>query len=162
MGSRSFSEEQPVRPHLVRRFKRGLAGEIADLRSDIDFGFRRLEGEVDNLVVGGAAGSIHVEYTSFDWVTGGHLDLGIIGQSRTVSRVSLQIVNQFNNSASFEVGDDALHTRFMAVDDINPQEQGRYHTFNDYYYTNAVLLRLFFIGATAPTTGYAKLVIYIS
>jgi len=162
MGSRSFSDERPVRPHLVRRFKRGLAGEVADLRADVEQAFGRVESEVDSLVIGGAAGSLHIEFTSFDWVTGGYVDLGIIGQARTIARVSLEIINPFNNGAAFEVGDEASHSRFLAVDDVNAQEQGRYHTFNDHYYATATLTRMFFLGANAPTTGYAKLVMYVS
>lgn len=162
MGSRSFSEERPVRPHLVRRFKRGLAGEVADLRADIEKAFGGVESEIDNLVIGGAAGSLHVEYTSFDWVTGGYVDLGIIGQARTIARVALEVVNPFNNGAAFEVGDEADHGRFLTTEDVNAQEQGKFHTFNDHYYTSDTLTRLYFIGASAPTTGYAKLVMYIS
>lgn len=162
MGSRSFSDERPVRPHLVRRFKRGIPGEVADLRADVDNAFGRIESELDSLIIGGAAGSLHVEFTSFDWVTGGHLDLGIVGSSRTINRVSLEIVNPFNNSSSFTVGDTADDDRFLSTDDINPEEQGKFHTLSDYYYTEQTLLRLFFIGSTAPTTGYAKLAIYIS
>jgi len=161
VGSRSFSQEQPVRPHLVRRFKKGLAGEVADLRADIEEAFGRVETEVDSLVIGGAAGSLHVEFTSFDWVTGGAINLGIIGQARTVARVSLEIVNPFDNG-SFEVGDDADHDRFIATDDINPQATARFHTFNDHYYASATLTRLFFIGSTPPASGYARLVMYIS
>ena len=162
MGSRSFSDERPQRPHLVRRFKRGLAGEVADLRADVEKAFGGVESEIDSLIIGGAAGSLHVEFTSFDWITGGHLDLGIIGQARTIARVSLEIVNAFNEDVAFKVGDEASNDRFLAIEDVNAQEQGRFHTFNDHYYSSDTLTRLYFIGSTPPTTGYAKLVMYIS
>ena len=42
MGSRSFSGEKPVIPHLAK-----FGSEVADLRGDVEAAFTRIEGEVD-------------------------------------------------------------------------------------------------------------------
>jgi hypothetical protein len=45
MGDRFFSQERPVKEHLVRRG--GVSGEVADLRSDLLSAFQRLQDELD-------------------------------------------------------------------------------------------------------------------
>lgn len=44
--SKSFGGEAPRRPHLVQDGKGGVAGEVGDLRSDVESGFSVLEGRV--------------------------------------------------------------------------------------------------------------------
>lgn len=47
MGSRSMLNEAPGIPHLVPRRQGGVAGEVLDLRLDIEEAFEDLEGELD-------------------------------------------------------------------------------------------------------------------
>jgi len=47
MPSRNFSSESPNKPHLVRDGKGGVAGEVGDLRSDIEDAFAATDAEVD-------------------------------------------------------------------------------------------------------------------
>lgn len=46
MASRFFGTQRPEKPHLVRG-SGGLAGEIADLRGDVEVGFTAVQAEVD-------------------------------------------------------------------------------------------------------------------
>jgi hypothetical protein len=50
MVSRNFKDERPKKRHLVFKEKGGVAGEVGDLRSDIDEGLSNVEGELDNLI----------------------------------------------------------------------------------------------------------------
>ncbi len=54
MASRSLegAGEGPARPHLVEG-KRGVAGEVNDLRGDVDDAFERIEGEIDLIALTG-------------------------------------------------------------------------------------------------------------
>jgi len=45
--SRSFGSFKPGAPHLTRRPRGGVAGEVFDLRRDIDAAFGALETEID-------------------------------------------------------------------------------------------------------------------
>lgn len=45
--SRSFGERKPHNPHFVRRPGQGVAGEVHDVRRDIDLAFTAVEGEID-------------------------------------------------------------------------------------------------------------------
>lgn len=51
MPSRSFGSEKAKKAHLVRDGKGGVAGEVGDLRSDVETGFLALEAEVGPGVV---------------------------------------------------------------------------------------------------------------
>ena len=51
MPSRSFGSEKAKKSHLVRDGKGGVAGEVGDLRSDVETGFLALEAEVGPGVV---------------------------------------------------------------------------------------------------------------
>lgn len=57
--SKSFGGEAPRRPHLVTNGKGGVAGEVGDLRSDIEDGFSVLEGRSGT-------------FPELQWVDGGH------------------------------------------------------------------------------------------
>lgn len=46
MPSRSFGSERAKKAHLVRDGKGGVAGEVGDLRSDVESGFLAMEAEV--------------------------------------------------------------------------------------------------------------------
>ena len=54
MASRSFGSQTAKKPHLVQG-KGGVAGEVDDLRSDVEAGFTALETEIDS---GGAATAV--------------------------------------------------------------------------------------------------------
>lgn len=47
MTSRAFGSEKAKRPHLVTDGKGGVAGEVGDLRSDVENGFTSVEAEID-------------------------------------------------------------------------------------------------------------------
>jgi len=57
MASRAFGDQGPNRPHLVTDGKRGVAGEVGDLRSDVELAFARSDQRTDfpllSRVVGG-------------------------------------------------------------------------------------------------------------
>lgn len=54
MASRSFGTQAAKKPHLVQG-KGGVAGEVDDLRGDVEAGFTALEAEIDS---GGAAAAV--------------------------------------------------------------------------------------------------------
>ena len=56
--SKSFGGEAPRRPHLVQDGKGGVAGEVGDLRSDVEIGFSVLEGRTGS-------------FPELQWVDGG-------------------------------------------------------------------------------------------
>jgi hypothetical protein len=58
--SKSFGGEAPRRPHLVQDGKGGVAGEVGDLRSDVEAGFSALEGRSGT-------------FPELQWVDGGHM-----------------------------------------------------------------------------------------
>lgn len=49
-GSRSFGNERPKKRHLVQKEKGGVAGEVGDLRRDVEQGVGSLEEELDELI----------------------------------------------------------------------------------------------------------------
>lgn len=51
MANPYFSGERPDRPHLVRG-KGGVAGEVDDLRGDVDNGFDAVKADIDSISVG--------------------------------------------------------------------------------------------------------------
>jgi hypothetical protein len=57
--SKSFGGEAPRRPHLVQNGKGGVAGEVGDLRADVEDGFSALEGRSGT-------------FPELQWVDGGH------------------------------------------------------------------------------------------
>lgn len=62
MSSRAMTGTGPFNPHLVRLGQSGVAGEVADVRNDVDTSFSKLEARTDypvvNVVAGGSALSI--------------------------------------------------------------------------------------------------------
>jgi len=50
MGSRTFSKKKPKKTHITRKGQGGVAGEVWDLREDVDCAFEQIEEEVDELV----------------------------------------------------------------------------------------------------------------
>lgn len=65
--SRSFGGQSPARAHLVRG-SGGLAGEVNDLRGDVDEGFEAMEGEISGAAVPAAHLQLDVQATEGDLV----------------------------------------------------------------------------------------------
>jgi len=86
-GSRSFSNEGPNKPHLVRLGKGGVAGEVADLRDDTESAFGRLEGRTGFPTVDFATGGTAIS------IAGLPVDVAITGtellQSQTKATLSV-------------------------------------------------------------------------
>jgi hypothetical protein len=90
--SRSFGDKVSRRPHLVRAGKGGVAGEIGDLRRDIEEAFVSLEAEVE--AGGGGVGntyfpdvSIQSPYENSIQVVGGLFKYQVVGYVVTVSGI---------------------------------------------------------------------------
>jgi len=202
-GSRSFSDERPQVEHLVKRRKGGVAGEVKDLRLDIEDAFCRLEGELDsfleiqddgvvlhtgktrlnfagagvllsldggdplkvNVVIPGTGGSATsgALVRTFDFnAYPSYVDIGTVVAGTTIERVSLEIETPFDNSLGLSVGDDVLTTRLMEVEMNYPECDNVYKASSGYLYAADTIVRLYFHGATPPTVGEGRVIVYIA
>lgn len=127
MASRSFGSEQPDRPHLVTDGKGGVAGEVGDLRSDVDAGFEALETEISSgspasttLLQGGqptATNTIDIGADTYEFDgTGTNINVTIAGSAEGTLDNLLAAAVAYGTEALYWDKLDATHLRLRNAD----------------------------------------------
>jgi hypothetical protein len=117
-----------------------------------------------NVAISGAGtgtGNIQttVDYSQFS----GPMLIGTVAAGRTIEKTTLEVLTAFNNGAQVSVGDGVAQGRLLTISDTALFRVGYvFLVESGYRYTVSTALYLFPVGATLPTVGSLRAVVYFS
>ena len=122
----------------------------------------RMSAYLQNLVTGGGTGTgskIMNPYAFADYPAGSVL-IGVVPAGRTVQTVYLFVDTPFNNGVRFTVGDTVGMGRYFTLVDSDPTQVELYSVESGYTYPADTEVRIYFVGATPPTVGTGRVIVF--
>jgi hypothetical protein len=99
-----------------------------------------------------------VDYTMYP----GPALVGTIDAGRTVEKVTVEVLEEWDNQMQLTVGDAIGEGRFITVHDTNLTRKEVYLVESGYRYLVSTPINVYFVGPLPPTSGVVRVIVYFS